>query len=253
MSYATNLTDSEWEIITLIHSDNRQRKYSLRQHWDAIFYVVKTGCQWRMLPREFAPWQTVYYYYRQWRDNGLIEEVHNALRQRVRHNAGRQEFPAAAIVDAQSVKTTHCGSDRGFDGGKRVKGRKRHILVDSLGLLLAVLVTAANVQDKRGLPLLLDRVRDRFDRLSVIYADGGYTSHSLCQWVEKTLRCLLEIVARPKEQHTFEVLPKRWIVERTFSWFNSYRRLSKDYEYRTDTSETMIYLAMIRLMLKRLR
>lgn len=253
MSYATNLTDSEWEIITSIHSDNRQRKYSLRQHWDAIFYVVKTGCQWRFLPTEFAPWQTVYYYYRQWRDCGLIEEVHNALRLKVRQKAGREASVSAAIADAQSVKTTHSGPDRGFDGGKRVKGRKRHIVVDTLGLLLAVIVTAANVQDKRGLPLLLALVRDRFERLAIIFVDGGYNSQPLSQWVRNTIRCALEVVPRPAAQTGFQVLPKRWIVERTFGWFNSYRRLSKDYEYRTDTSETMIYLAMIRLMLKRLR
>ena len=253
MSYATNLTDSEWEIITLIHSDNRQRKHPLREHWNAIFYIVKTGCQWRFLPKEFAPWQTVYYYYRQWRDRGLIEEVHNALRVQVRQKAGRDASVSAAIADAQSIKTTHDGPDRGFDGGKRVKGRKRHIIVDTLGLLLAVIVTAANVQDKRGLPLLLALVRDRFERLTIIFVDGGYNSQPLSDWVRKTLKCVLEVVPRPAAQTGFQVLPKRWIVERTFGWFNSYRRLSKDYEYRTDTSETMIYLAMIRLMLKRLR
>ena len=207
MPYATTLTDSEWEIITSIHSDNRQRKYSLRQHWDAIFYIVKTGCQWRYLPTEFAPWQT--------------------------------------------VKTTHSGPNRGFDGGKRVKGRKRHIIVDTLGLLLAVVVTAANVQDKRGLPLLLAHVRDRFERLTTIFVDGGYRSQSLSDLVERLTGYVLTVVPRQSDATGFVVLPKRWIVERTFGWFNNYRRLSKDYEYRVDTSETMVYLAMIRLMLKR--
>lgn len=253
MSYTTNLTDSEWEVITSIHSDNRQRRHELRSIWNAIFYLVKTGCQWRMLPSEFPPWQTVYYYYRQWRDRGIIEEVHTALRNQIRRRAGRQESPSAAIADSQSVKSTHSGPDRGFDGGKLVKGRKRHIVVDTLGLLLAVIVTAANVQDKRGLPLLLERVRDRFDRLEILFVDGGYTSQPLGDWVRRVIGCLMKVVPRPAEQKGFQVLPKRWIVERTFSWFNSYRRLSKDYEYRTDTSETMIHLAMIRLMLKRLR
>jgi putative transposase len=253
MSFTTDLTDSEWEVITTIHPDNRQRRHSLRSVWNAIFYIVKTGCQWRMLPGEFPPWQTVYYYYRQWRDRGIIEEVHNALRQSVRRRAGRQESPSAAIADSQSVKSTHSGPDRGFDGGKNVKGRKRHLVVDTLGLVLAVIVTAANVQDKRGLALLLDRVRERFDRLEILFVDGGYDSQPLSERVRRVIGCLLQVVPRPSTQKGFQVLPKRWIVERTFSWFNSYRRLSKDYEYRTDTSETMVYLAMIRLMLKRLR
>lgn len=253
MSYTTSLTDSEWEIITSIHSDNRKRKYSLREHWDAIFYLVKTGCQWRMLPQEFPPWETVYYYFAQWRDNGLIEEVNNALRDRVRIQAGRETSPSAAIADSQSVKSTHSGPDRGFDGGKNVKGRKRHITVDTMGLLLGVLVTAANVQDKLGLHALLMRVRDRFDRLEILFVDGGYTSAPLQQWVKQVIGCLLKVVPRPAEQKGFKVLPLRWIVERTFSWFNNYRRLSKDYEFSINTSETMIHLAMIRLMLRRLR
>lgn len=252
MSYATNLTDSEWEIITSLYSDNRQRKYSLRHHWDAIFYVVKTGCQWRLLPREFAPWQTVYYYYRQWRENGLIEEVHTALRAQVRREAGREESPSVGIADAQSVKTTHNGPERGFDNGKKVKGRKRHILVDSLGLVLGAVVTAANVHDKRGLPLLFEQVRGCFDRMQVVYVDGGYISSALGVWVQRRMGYRLEVIRRPRTQVGFAVLPKRWVVERTFSWLNNYRRLSKDVEYRTDSSVTMLYVAMIHLMLKRL-
>lgn len=251
MSYSTDLTDSDWEVITSIVADHRKRTRSLRLYWNALLYVVKTGCQWRCLPAGFPPWQTVYYYYRQWSDRGIIEEVHTALRLRVRRACGREDSPSVGIADAQSVKTAYGGLDRGFDGGKMVKGRKRHIIVDVLGLVIAVIVTGANVQDKRGLPLLLRQVGGRCDRLSTIYVDGGYTSAGLQQWVHKRLGCWLEVVER-RAGASFAVLPKRWIVERTFGWFNGYRRLSKDYEYRADSSESMIYLAMIRLMLNRL-
>lgn len=253
MPYPTDLTDSEWEIITSILPDNRRRKHSLRQLWNAIFYVVKTGCQWRFLPDGFPPWQTVYYYYRQWRNRGIVEELHAALRERVRRAAKRASTPSVAIADSQSVKTTHSGPQRGFDGGKGIKGRKRHLIVDVLGLLLGVIVTAANVQDKRGLPLLLEQIRDRFERLVLIYVDGGYTSGPLAEWVKRRIGCRLQVVPRRASTATFTIEPMRWIVERTFGWLNAYRRLSKDYEYRIDSSEAMIYLAMIRLMLKRLK
>jgi putative transposase len=253
MPYPTDLTDSEWEVITSILPDNRRRKHSLRQLWNAIFYVVKTGCPWRFVPEGFPPWETVYYYYRQWRERGILEELHAALRLRVRRAAGRASSPSVAIADAQSVKTTHSGTERGFDGGKRIKGRKRHIVVDTLGLILGVVVTAANVQDKRGLPLVLEQIRDRFERLVLIYVDSGYTSGPLAEWVRRRIGCLLRVVPRRAQMTSFSVEPKRWIVERTFGWMNNYRRLSKDYEYRIDSSEAMIYLAMIRLMLKRLR
>lgn len=257
MPYPTDVTDSQWEVITSVVTDTRRRKHSLRQHLNAIFYVVKTGCPWRFLPENFPPWQSVYYYYRQWRDNGLLEELHAFLRARVRQAAGRDASPSVGIADAQSVKTAYSGCDRGFDGGKSIKGRKRHILVDSLGLLLGVIVTAANVQDKQGLRQLLEQVRGCFDRLVRIYADQGYTSQPLVEWIWRRIGCCLEIVvstAIGNATHSkgFHVVPKRWIVERTFSWFNSYRRLSKDYEISTDSSQAMIYLAMSRLMLNRL-
>lgn len=250
--YSTDVTDSEWELITSIQRDTRQRRHSLRQIWNAIFYIVKTGCQWRMLPSEFAPWQTVYYYYRCWPDKGLIDEVHQALYDVLRCDAQREASPSLGIIDAQSVKTAHCGNERGFDAGKRVKGRKRHIVVDARGLLIAVIVTAASISDSAGARQLLRQLRHRFPRLVCILADSAYQG-TLIAWVKHTLGCLLQIVRRDPDSKGFHVLPKRWIVERTFGWFNSYRRLSKDYEYRTDTSETMIQLAMIRLMLKRFR
>ena len=252
MPYSTDLTDSDWEVITSILPDKRRRKHGWRRLLDAIFYVVKSGCPWRLLPDEFPPWQTVYYYYRQWRLRGLIDELHAALRQHTRRAAGRQDSPSLAIADAQSVKTACGGPECGFDGGKRIKGRKRHIVVDTLGLVLAVTVTAANVQDKAGLRPLLEQVRDRFDRLAYVYVDQGYTSQPLQQWVRQHIGCQLEVVPRRVPESGFAVLPKRWIVERTFAWLNTYRRLSKDYERCTDSSQAMILLAMIRLMLNRL-
>jgi putative transposase len=248
--YSTDVTDSEWELITSMQCDTRQRRYSLRQIWNAIFYLVKTGCQWRYLPSEFPAWQSVYYYYSRWRDNGLIDEVHQALYDMTRQRAGREASASLAIIDAQSVKTAYRGSDRGFDAGKRVKGRKRHIVVDTLGLLIGVIVTSAAVSDSAGARQLLRQMRHRFPRLRCIMADASYQG-TLVDCVKRTLDCLLQIVRRDPSVKGFAVLPKRWIVERTFSWFNNYRRLSKDYEYRIDTSETMIQLAMIRLMLKR--
>jgi putative transposase len=250
--YLTNLTENQWQITKSFLNDERKRKHSLREIFDAIFYLLKSGCQWRMLPINFPPWNTVYYYYRQWKNNGLIEEIHEALRNLVRKKAGRNESPSAACIDSRSVKTTRSGGEcRGVDGGKKTKGRKQHIVTDTLGLLLVVVVHAANIHDSKAAQEVISRLRGRFHRLSKIFADGGYRGE-LVDSVKKTFGWIIDIVLRSDHEKNFEVLPKRWVVERTFSWFESYRRLSKDYEYLTDTSETMIQLAMIRLMLNRL-
>ena len=251
MSYQTSLSDSEWEIINSIHNDKRKRSHSLRTLWDAIFYLTTTGCQWRMLPKDLPPWQTVYYHYAQWRDRGLIEQVHDALVVKCRAAEGRTSTPSIAIVDGQSVKTAYSGLERGFDGGKRVKGRKRTIAVDALGLLLAVVVARANENDKSCLRHLSARMKQYAGSLQRIYADGGYESGPLSEWIAQKFRAVLQIVRRADESSEFRVLPKRWIVERTFGWLNNARRLSKDYEIRVESSEAFIHLAMIRLMLKR--
>ena len=217
-----------------------------------MFYVVKTGVQWRFLPAEFPPWQSVYYYFRRWKRSGLIEALHDALRQAVRRKAGRSPHPSAAIIDSQSIKTTRRGgAARGFDGNKRVYGRKRHIVVDTLGLVLAVLVHSAGVNDSQKPPQLLERLFWKMPRLELIFADEGYAA-TPAGLIRRVFGYVWHVVRREEGVRGFSVLPKRWVVERTFAWFESYRRLSKDFEFCTDTSEAMVHLAMTRLMLNRL-
>ncbi|HNW97120.1 MAG TPA: IS5 family transposase [Bacteroidales bacterium] len=252
-NYPPNLTDSQWKIIENILNNKRKRKHNLRDIMNALFYLLKTGCQWRMLPNDFAPWNTVYYYYRQWKTYGLIEEIHECLRNFICKKAGREESPSAACIDSRSVKTSRSGGvDRGIDGGKITKGRKQHIVTDTMGLLLVVFVHAANIHDSKAAMEVINRLKGRFNRLIKIFADGGYRGE-LIEKVKRSLGWILEIVLRSDDSKKFSVIPKRWVVERTFAWFESYRRLSKDYEYLTDTSETMIQLAMVKLMLNRLK
>jgi putative transposase len=254
--YRTDLTEQQWMLLKPMlpppAKRGRKRKIELREVLNAIFYLLHTGCQWRDLPHDFPAWQTVYGYFRRFQRNGLLEQINQRLRERVRQQAGRKRTPSAAIIDSQTVKTTEAGGERGYDAGKKINGRKRHILVDTIGLLLLVVVHSASLQDRDSAKLVLAQVKGRFARLKLIWADGGYAGQ-LVSWVKEQLRCVLEIVKRSDDVVGFEVLPRRWVVERTLAWISRCRRLSKDYEALTETSEAYVYLAMIHLMLKRLK
>ena len=250
--YPTSLTNSQWQYIERILDYQRKRKVSLRTVWNGIMYLVRSGCQWRMLPKEFGCWNTVYYYYRKWKETGVIEQIHELLRDFVRKVNGRNLSPSACCIDSQSVKMSRQPGLKGVDGGKKVKGRKRHIITDTLGLLLVVVVHAANEHDSQSAIRVIELLRGRFARLKVIFADGGYRGE-LVDSIKNGFGWILSIVLRSDSAKSFKALPKRWIVERTFSWFEGFRRLSKDYEVQPCTSEAMVQLAMIQIMLKRVK
>jgi len=249
-NYPSNLSDSQWQYISNFLDTKRNRKYELREVFNGILYLLKTGCQWRMLPGDFPDWHMVYYYFSSWKRAGIIEVLQDALVEKTRLESGRKEQPTAGIIDAQSVKSTLVSSEsKGFDAGKKVKGIKRHIIVDTLGLVLAVVIQSASVQDRDGAIEVIDKMVESWRNVIKIFADSGYRGR-LIGLVKTKFQMEIEIIKR-NELHTFKILPKRWVVERTFSWIDANRRNSKNYERLNDTGVAMIHLSAIRIMLNR--
>jgi putative transposase len=249
-NYPSNVSNSQWQVISKYLDVERSRKYELREIVNAILYLVKTGCQWRMLPGDFPQWTIVYYYFSVWKQNGILEEIHESLIEKIRKQHNKREEPSVGIIDAQSVKSTLVSSqDKGFDAGKKVKGIKRHIIVDTLGLILAVVIQSASVQDRDGAINVIDKLTENWKKIIKIFADSGYRGE-LIETVKNRFKIELEIIKR-NELHMFKVLPKRWIVERTFAWIDTNRRNSKNYERLNQTSVAMVHLSAIRIMLNR--
>jgi putative transposase len=255
------MNDAEWEIIKRLlpsvdySRGGRPPDYSKRDILDAIFYQVRGGGAWRMLPHDFPPMDIVFHYFSRWKKDGTWQRIHDTLVVKVRKSVGKEAEPSAAMIDSQSTKTGDQRGERGYDAGKKVKGRKRHILVDTLGLILVCVVHTADIQDRDGAKLVLEELEGTRPKIEKIWADGGYAG-KLEEWVaelrEDDNEIELEIVRRSDDTKGFKVLPMRWIVERTFAWLSKYRRLSKDYEIYPETTQSMIFVVMIKTMLGRL-
>ena len=250
--YPTDVTDAQWQVIEkYVEIQTRKRKYSIRNIWNAIMYLVKTGCQWRMLPINFAKWQLVYYYYRKWVSSGIFDRILDKLRAVVRLKRGQSSQATLGIMDSQSVRWGNNRSLNSYDGNKKVKGIKRHVVVDKNGFLLAVMVAVASIHDSKAVIQLMKVLREAYANIKLIWADRGYQAAVIAA-VKQRFTYLIQIVTRQDKSKDFKPIPKRWVVERTFAWFDNDRRLCRNYELLLESSEEMVKLAAIKILVRKI-
>lgn len=256
LRYASDCRDAEWALIELLmprpSKVGRPRKTCMRSVWDAIQYIATTGCQWALLPKDFPPFTTVQYYFYRLRDSGVLDLINEALVEIARRLAGREPQPTAAIIDSQSVKTTESGGPRGFDAGKKIKGRKRHIVTDTQGNLLSAIVHPANVQDRDGAPTVVSLTCASYPTIAHLFADGGYAGEKLENALRKIDGPTIEIIKRPDDAKGFVIVARRWVVERTLAWLNRCRRLAKDWEASVTSAEAWLLIASTRQLVRRI-